>query len=231
MMGPGILILPFSRLSEYENEKEYRVHAHWEEKARAARSEQKRIQEAAAGVLAAHLEEILGRSLEIGTGEHGKPYARTSGRTVYFNISHTKGLAVLAYSENTEVGVDTERIRKAPEKIADRFFTGEEREFLREDTEDGKDAERFFRIWTAKEACMKFSGVGLLLSPERISLKGLSCGNGPDDLIIFRALIDGGGMCSVSLTQHLFQTGPDDRYVITAAWGECLSEPLKIDII
>ncbi len=230
-MGAGILILPFSRLLEYDREKEFRIHAYWEEKAHTAKTESKKIQEEAAGFLAARLEEVLGRNFDIGIGDHGKPFAKTSGTSVYFNISHTKGLAALAYSETSEVGVDTERIRKAPKKIAERFFTEKEREFLQAGEEAGNYEERFFRIWTSKEACMKFTGDGLILSPGRISLMGLSCGKGPEDELILQAKIDGDDKPAVSLTQYLYQSGEKERYVITAAWGECLSEPLKIDII
>ncbi len=228
-MGAGILILSFSRLSELQ--KEHRIHSHWEEKVRSAKAEPKKIQEEAAGLLASRLEEILGRNFDIGIGKHGKPFALTSGKPLYFNISHTKGLAVLAYSETAEVGADTERIRKAPDEIANRFFTEEEKTFLKNGDADGTGPERFFRIWTAKEACMKLTGQGLLLSPERIGLTGLSCGSGPDDPITLQAKIDETHLRTVKLTQHLYQTAPDECFVITAAWGECLSEPLKIDII
>ncbi len=228
-MGAGILILPFERLSEYGAEE--RIHAFWREKVSRAKTDPKKMQEYAAGYLASRLQEMLNKDFDIELGEHGKPLAKTSGESVYFNISHTKGLAVLAYSENSEVGVDTERVRKAPERIAERYFTREEHLFLREGEEDGSLAERFFRIWTAKEACMKYTGDGLLLSPEKIALSGLTCRFDREDHQSFQARIQREDPPDINLTQHLYQNVRSERFVITAAWGECLSEPVKIDII
>ncbi len=231
-MGAGIFILPFSHLSADDADK--RIHPHWAAKASLAKNEAKRIQEEAAGYLAAHLEEVLGRKVIIGIGEKGKPFDKNSGIPVRFNISHTKGLAVLAYSEETEVGVDTERIVKGPETVAKRFFSHAERIYLKEGENDGSASERFFRIWTGKEACMKLTGDGLRLSPEQIEILGLSNSHEPAAQRKLMAGIRDGlseNIREVTLTQNLFQTGDEGSFVITAAWGECLSETVKIDII
>ena len=56
------------------------------------------------------------------------------------------------------IGVDIEKLRSYDEKLAERFFSKEEQEYLKHT--DEKD-ENFTRIWTSKEAYGKFTGVGM----------------------------------------------------------------------
>ncbi|MBO7151347.1 MAG: hypothetical protein J6V77_00775, partial [Clostridia bacterium] len=66
---------------------------------------------------------------------------------VYFNLSHSDDLVVLAVS-NTEIGVDVERIRPVHrEKFA----------FI-----EAEDDEEFFEKWTERESYVKFTGEGVL---------------------------------------------------------------------
>jgi len=77
----------------------------------------------------------------------GKPYLPDWPR-LRFNVSHSGSLFACALSEETEVGVDIERIREVPEKedIAKRY---------------GLDASHFFETWTEREAYLKALGVGV----------------------------------------------------------------------
>ncbi len=89
-------------------------------------------------------------------GEHGKP--RLAGcAQAEFSLSHTSGAVAVALSERA-VGVDVERIKPLSVRVASRF---DQREcayiFGREEGAD----ERFFRVWTRKEAYGKRSGEGL----------------------------------------------------------------------
>ena len=56
------------------------------------------------------------------------------------------------------IGVDIEKLRSYDERIAERFFSKEEQEYLKHT--DEKD-ENFTRIWTSKEAYGKFTGKGI----------------------------------------------------------------------
>jgi 4'-phosphopantetheinyl transferase len=94
--------------------------------------------------------------------KYGKPFLANSD--LYFNISHTDGLALLAFLRKREVGVDVERVRPQSDvlKIAERFFSERERRDLRSLTGEEVHA-AFFRCWTRKEAYIKAVGEGLSL--------------------------------------------------------------------
>ena len=83
--------------------------------------------------------------------EGGKPYC--VGVPCEFSLSHTSGMIVCAVSDEP-VGIDAELLRPAPMRVA-RRFTDAEREYI-----SGSD-ERFFRVWTRKEAFGKMKGDGL----------------------------------------------------------------------
>ncbi len=90
------------------------------------------------------------------TGSSGKPYFRNFP-DIFFNISHSGKYVVCAVSDK-EVGIDIEGGRKASISLAKRFFCQEETSWINE--EDSED--RFFRIWTLKEAYGKAVGCGVL---------------------------------------------------------------------
>lgn len=94
--------------------------------------------------------------------EFGKPLLN-EGNELRFNVSHTDGVALLAFVRGTEVGVDVEKIRpvKDLKDLANRFFSVSERQKLNElELEDELHA-AFFRCWTRKEAYIKGKGEGL----------------------------------------------------------------------
>ena len=90
----------------------------------------------------------------------GKPLV--PGGAVSFNLSHCEGLALVAVSPGTPVGVDVERIRTLADAdaIVARFFSAAEgHEYAALAREDRPRA--FFSIWTRKEAFVKGTGKGL----------------------------------------------------------------------
>jgi 4'-phosphopantetheinyl transferase len=97
--------------------------------------------------------------------EKGKPSLVDSRPdAVNFNLAHSHGRALYAFSRRREVGVDLEFIREdlESEKIADRFFSRAEVEALElVPLELRKQA--FFECWTRKEAYIKARGDGLSL--------------------------------------------------------------------
>ena len=83
---------------------------------------------------------------------------------VTFNVSHSGGIALLAFTRRREIGVDIEQVRSDAdwEAIARRFFsTHEQTQLAALPTEEKVDA--FFRCWTRKEAYIKATGDGLSL--------------------------------------------------------------------
>jgi 4'-phosphopantetheinyl transferase len=91
---------------------------------------------------------------------HGKPYlAEPAGHDLRFNLSHTRGLAVIALAPGREVGVDVEAVRpgRRAQAIADRWFTDAEADAIR--SAEDPDAV-FFRLWARKEAYLKATAEG-----------------------------------------------------------------------
>jgi 4'-phosphopantetheinyl transferase len=115
--------------------------------------------------------------------EPGKIRLRTSrfGRPeldphcgIFFNASHSEGLAIVAVAVGRPVGVDIERIRPIADalEMADRFFTRTEVELLRS-TPEACRAEVFLTIWTRKESYAKAMGVGLSMPFDRFDVSSL----------------------------------------------------------
>ena len=99
--------------------------------------------------------------------EHGKPYAKDLN--VEFNISHSADMVVCAVDTNP-VGVDIEKIRSVDLNTAKRIFNKDEIRYIFECLPDVEDynhylsdapLQRFFELWTKKEAYGKLLGVGL----------------------------------------------------------------------
>ncbi len=81
-----------------------------------------------------------------------------------FNVSHSRGVALVGVRCGGSIGVDVEYIRPdlAWEGLAEQVFTEVERAMLRAyPTEARRTA--FFRAWTLKEAVIKAHGAGLSL--------------------------------------------------------------------
>jgi len=98
----------------------------------------------------------------------GAAYADTG---VAFNISHSGGIALLAFTRGREIGVDVEQLRPDSdlEAIARRFFsTREQSQLTALPPEEKVDA--FFRCWTRKEAYIKATGDGLSLPLDQFDV-------------------------------------------------------------
>lgn len=113
------------------------------------------------------------RSLEFISQLHGKPVLKSSDHrqgSLSFNLSHTKGLLVVAVAIGTEIGVDVEFQNKPKDwtGIAKRYFTEEENDWFL-CLPDAERSAAFYDIWTMKEAAMKADGRGLSIPVGDIS--------------------------------------------------------------
>lgn len=91
--------------------------------------------------------------------DYGKPKI-SEYPEYHFNISHTNNCIIAAFS-NYPIGVDIEKVSKPDIRIAERFFTSAELKYiLRSDSEQN---ERFYEIWTKKEAYIKNLGKGFFM--------------------------------------------------------------------
>ena len=111
--------------------------------------------------------------LRLHAGENGRPAVLDpSGRNrIEFSISHSAGLALLAFSKDREVGIDIERVRDIAEMdlIGQQCFSSKENELMRSAPQDQK-REVFFAAWTCREAFLKALGYGLSRPMEQIEV-------------------------------------------------------------
>ena len=111
--------------------------------------------------LLAHYLDLQPDEVRFTYGRYGKPSLdHASG--LRFNMSHSHELAVYAFVQEKEIGVDVEYIKAdfATEDIARQFFSTPEVEALTS-LPKGERAAAFFRCWTRKEAYIKAIGSGL----------------------------------------------------------------------
>src|SRR5688500_18220547 len=117
------------------------------------------------------LRQVLGRylatnpqALRFSYGSYGKPAldGEHKDRPLRFNMSHSRGVGLVAVSEGKELGVDVEHIRAdfATEDIARRFFSPREVAAFNALPPELR-VNAFFRCWTRKEAYIKAIGLGL----------------------------------------------------------------------
>ena len=101
--------------------------------------------------------------------KNNKPYVEST-LGLKFNISHTDGLVLLAFFKR-EVGVDVEKINYKFEfkDILENCFT--KYEIINIDN----NIISFYRYWTAKEAYLKYDGIGLIRNLKEIEI--ISYGN------------------------------------------------------
>jgi len=92
--------------------------------------------------------------------KNNKPFIANEHNDLNFNISHSGNKILLTFDiDNRLLGIDVERIDKQYEfkPVIKDYFTNEEQRFILE--ENSRD--RFFQVWTRKEALMKALGTGL----------------------------------------------------------------------
>ncbi len=121
----------------------------------------------------------------------GKPELENRGaERLRFNLSHTKGMTLLAVCLDADVGVDVEAVRLMSdlEDVAQSHFAP--REIAALDALDPEEKQgAFFRCWTRKEAFLKAKGLGLSIPLDSfaVSLAAearpalLECGWDPEE--------------------------------------------------
>ena len=135
----------FSGFSEYRLKKLSRI-----------KNEKSMIQSAGAELVLIHaVEKCFGRKppIEYYADERGKTYFKDI--PAFFSLSHSGRYAVCAVAK-TEVGIDVQEKRTANMRLAKRFFTHREYEYVKSDPKDN-----FNRIWARKEAFSKAAGDGI----------------------------------------------------------------------
>ncbi len=113
--------------------------------------------------------------LRFSFGREGKPSLTKNFLEcpIQFNVAHSSGMVLYAFTLGRQVGVDLERIEQMHqlEEIAYRFLSNRERETISRFS-GYKKYVAFFQIWTRKEAYLKARGKGL--SDLSIDIEDLS---------------------------------------------------------
>lgn len=117
--------------------------------------------------LLGHYTGVEARSIDLLSSQNGKP----SFPGIFFNISHSKRWALLAFSRQTVLGVDLEWKERDLnfERIARQYFSCAEKDQLRSASDATEKRDLFFTIWTRKEAYVKALGSGMFREFETCS--------------------------------------------------------------
>lgn len=131
------------------------------------RHQKDRDRSVAAQLLVQELMAQLGLpSAPIHRAENGQPYLENSDLCI--SLSHSGDMVACALSD-VPVGIDIEKIRPMDLRLCRRYFTSEEQAFVLGDMvipenpvcEDPAVLNRFFEVWTGKEAYFKRLGTGI----------------------------------------------------------------------
>lgn len=99
---------------------------------------------------------------QLGRSSEGRPLVLGPVAAPVFNLSHSDDMLVLAFAARGEPGVDIEALDRDldPRALAQRFFSDAEFQAL-QSLPQAQQRDRFLRLWTLKEACVKANGQGL----------------------------------------------------------------------
>lgn len=157
------------------------------------------------------------RKLTFSYSAHGKPSLVEAPVDLQFNASHSDDLMVVAVCRESPLGVDIEKHdhRFHSLEIAARYFCkSESDEIARRGGEAGQRA--FFQFWTAKEAVLKATSLGMALDLSRLEI----------DLAPLRVVHIEDSAKINGANWHLTPFSPAEGYsgALAAAW-----RPLRID--
>ncbi|MDA1353640.1 MAG: 4'-phosphopantetheinyl transferase superfamily protein [bacterium] len=106
--------------------------------------------------------EILGISdhdIFFATGDGGKPFI-VGHPDFHYNVSHSGKFVVCAYGDSP-VGVDIQEKRPQDMRVAKRYFSIDEFKQLEKIDDDTDQRDRFYELWTKKEAYAKLQGISV----------------------------------------------------------------------
>jgi 4'-phosphopantetheinyl transferase len=150
----------------------------------------------------------------------GKPFLTDTGDfRASFSLSHTRGMVACAVTADADVGVDVESVDRDVDAaaIAARFFApAEAAHLLQFDEETRRD--RFFDLWTLKEALVKALGTGMATALNRLAFTV-----GSDHAVSLDAPPD---VDAAAWQFGLFAPGP--RHRMAVAVRRSASQPVRL---
>ena len=109
------------------------------------------------------LEGRLLKENDLAREKRGRPFFLSREVDCDFNIAHSGVLTAVSHvrGKNLHTGCDVERIRPraGAGKIADDFFSAQEKDYVF--SQDGLNETRFYEIWTLKECYLKLRGLSV----------------------------------------------------------------------
>lgn len=99
------------------------------------------------------------KTLSFQYGPKGKP-ALQGFPHIHFNVSHS-GQCALAVFADCAVGCDIQMVKELNLRLAERFFSPQEREYVHSFSDHASKIDAFYRIWALKESFIKATGRGL----------------------------------------------------------------------
>ena len=92
-------------------------------------------------------------------------------QNIEFNITHTKGLAAIAFSKTFTIGIDTENTEREVNLVhlSEKVFNEKERFLISSETPQNQ-KKMFFRLWTSKEAFLKKYWTWIEIRPKKINV-------------------------------------------------------------
>jgi len=112
------------------------------------------------------------QDIQINTADNKKPHL-SAPDNLFFNLSHSQSISLIAISSQHEVGVDIESIQMQRDitAIAHRFFSKKEFNWL-QDMPDDMRIKIFHQLWCHKEALLKGQGTGIQGGLDKVCLAG-----------------------------------------------------------
>tara|TARA_B100001123_G_scaffold406656_1_gene498140 strand:- start:5411 stop:5797 length:387 start_codon:yes stop_codon:yes gene_type:complete len=88
-----------------------------------------------------------------------------------FNLSHCDGLVCLVF-DNGPIGIDVEKVRPLKDlpDVCDQVFTKKDQNYIFMTEEAETQLEKFYQLWTCKEAELKANGTGLMKNPKSMEI-------------------------------------------------------------
>jgi 4'-phosphopantetheinyl transferase len=119
-------------------------------------------------LLAPHVD-CAAPELTLARGEHGKPHLAPP-LALEFNLSNTRGGALVGISRRQPLGVDIETLHRSRPviELAHRYFAGDEASTL-SNIAAAQRQTAFLRLWSCKEAVVKALGRGIGFGLARVT--------------------------------------------------------------
>lgn len=90
--------------------------------------------------------------------ENGKPYLKNYPH-LFFNLSHCNRYVAVGVNQDSPVGIDVECRRKVSPSLIKRVCSDEEQHIISQSSDPDLE---FLRLWTRKEAYLKYTGTGIV---------------------------------------------------------------------